>query len=55
MTSPYIVTNHIVCRVFPEETVLLVHLEREDRRETVACVVRQEIPVTQVYPEREEK
>ena len=51
----YIIITSIVCRVFLEETVLLVHLEREDRRETVACVVHQEIPVTQVCREREEK
>lgn len=32
-----------------------VRLEQEDRRETVACVVRQVTPVTPVCLEREEK
>jgi hypothetical protein len=35
--------------------VLLVHLEREDRRVIVVYVVHQEIPEIQVCPEREEK
>jgi len=41
--------------VFLEETVLLEHLEREDRRETVVYEGHRETQVTPVCPEHEVK